>query len=233
MLADERDHVHCNARPVGKQLGHRIHAEAAALYGRVLEHRALRLVEAVDPRGQHRLDAGGQSGALGFDPHGHELLEEQRLPSALSRCGPRHGPEASGAADSMSRVLRVGEGVHDQKRAVLLRRQPRGRSPPARPGERQRRGIGCPLGTPRGSRGGRTEPARPSDVVDDHHELPFVGRASNRLRTAQNVSSTWARRRQPIACSTNLTRDSSPSRSSSIRRAGGPQICWTISARGR
>src|SRR5689334_8415654 len=65
---------------VGEERSDRAPAEVPALYRGPFEHFALRGLEPIDPRGENRLDAGGQDSRLAaFLVRSDQLLEEQRV----------------------------------------------------------------------------------------------------------------------------------------------------------
>jgi hypothetical protein len=122
LLLDEGDELRGDGHvaALAEQLGHGPHVEAAALDRRVLEHAALVRLEPVDPRGEHRVDGGGQLAVPVLSSHDRELLEEERV--ALGRL---HDPArrvrserlSPGAVHELPR-LRVRERVQPEERPI-------------------------------------------------------------------------------------------------------------------
>ena len=81
LLAHEREHVfaHGRADVRRRQLRHSAEMEEPALDGSAFDHRALVRLEAVDPRGQQRLNRRGnpRRGEVAFNAHRKHLLEEE------------------------------------------------------------------------------------------------------------------------------------------------------------
>ena len=205
---------------------HRAHVEAAPLDRRILEHRALARVEPVDARGEHRLDARRQRAGRRLRAHCHELLEEQRV--ALGRLDDPRRRAATRAHPG---------GVSTSSRARPRSRAPRApeatgsaAAPPRPGGSRAARaargraaGSGAPLenATRYSSRSSRVGSAQWTSSTTTTSGRSRATRSSSR-RTAQSLLRLRGSVGQPDRGEHEPRDASSPSSSSSTRRAASP-----------
>ena len=223
-LARERDEARARSRGArrrGSERRQRPGMKRAALDRGALQQRPLAGLEAVDARGEHRLDARRQLAVVLAGVDGDELLDEQRVALGALRRSARASSRAPRRSAS-SRACASASASSTSTRAVGLRRGPRRarleQLGPRQADEQDRRRRSTAR---RRGRAGPAAPARPSGCPRRRRRAGGrAARRSSSRRSAQAVSSACAGSSDsPIAPRMPRIACSSPASSSSTRAA--------------